>query len=240
MKTPKKQMKTKIIFFLLVCCTSSYSQQSILGKYIGKETKRVLELSENGHFTMLNDRDSGVFKQDTLSFGNWKYEEGFIVLNTPKSINSNVLKINVVESVIDSDTLKIEINNPYEKYFHKEQTHYPRFFNYFFQINSVSGKYGPFVSINENYTYFPKDKNEKIYNIKVFIVPLSFYYPSTLAFNFLETEVYHFKNMQTNYIKVDIPDFTFDYIGYERYREEYVKIKKRKLLLRGEIFERIK
>lgn len=46
--------------------------------------------------------------------------------------------------------------------------------------------------------------------------------------------------MQTNYIKVDIPDFTFDYIGYERYKEEYVKIKKGKLLLRGEIFERVK
>jgi len=31
-----------------------------------------------------------------------------------------------------------------------------------------------------------------------------------------------------------------DYIGYERYKEEYVKIKKGKLLLRGEIFERVK
>jgi len=54
----------------------------------------------------------------------------------------------------------------------------------------------------------------------------------------LVTNTYTFKNKNSNYIRVIIPNFTFEYIGYERFKEEYVKIRQNKLILRGETFDK--
>lgn len=238
--TQINKLSVVILCYIIFTQLDVIAQNNIIGKYIGQESNRTLKLIEDNSFIIRNDENSMVFQLDTLSFGTWKQEKSFIILNTPDEINNNVLKVNVIESVVVSDTLKIKINNPYEKYFHEGKMHRPRYFNYFLQISSDDSTFGPLLFLDENQTHLYKKEKDRIYNIEIFMVPLCFEYPSTLSFNFLKTELYTFKNTSSNCIVIDIPQFTFDYIGYERYREEYVKIKKKdELLLRGELFKKM-
>ena len=214
------------------------AQKSLVGKYIGKETNRILTINQDGSYFLLNEeRGVLLYHIDTLSFGKWNQNDCFIVLNTPKSIENRSLKVNVIEKYIpNEDTLKIEINNPYENYFQMYGGR--RLFEYIFFIDSYEARFGPEIFMKNNEISLFKTKNDKIVSLNITIVPSSYLYPSTLAFNYLVTDTYTFKDRTSNYIKVNIPDLTLDYIGYVRYREEYVRIMKNALILRGEVFEK--
>jgi len=170
-----------ILFLNLNVC----AQKDLVGKYLGNETNRSLIINPDGSFLLLNEnRNVILYHIDTLSFGKWRIDGDFAILNTPKSIESRSLKVVVEENFIpNSDTLVLEILNPYEEYFLKYGG--KRLFDYVFFIDSFEGKFGPEIFMKSNKTSLYKTKNDKIVNLNITIVPLSYLYPSTLAFNYL-------------------------------------------------------
>jgi hypothetical protein len=230
-----------LIFFLSITIFLNFdlsAQKNVIGKYIGAETNRTLTINQDGSYFLLNEKHGVIlYHIDTLSYGKWKQDGVFIILNTPKSIESRSLRVNVIEKYIPNiDTLKIEISNPYEDYFQKYGG--KRLFEYVFFIDSYEAKFGPEIFMKGNKISLYKTENDKIVSLNITIVPVCYLYPSPLAFNYLVSDTYTFKNRNSNYIKVNIPDFKFEYIGYERYKEEYLRIRKNGLILRGEVFER--
>jgi hypothetical protein len=219
--------------------TNLSAQNSIIGSYKCDECDRQLTLNADHRFILL-DLNKGVYfyHLDTLSFGTWRQENNFVVLNTPKSIESQKLKIIVEESFNpNSDSLVLEIFNPYEN-FSNQYEKVNRVFSYLFFIDSYESKYGPEIYMKGNRIALPKLITDKIVNLNLTIVPNSYLYPCPLAFNYLTTDMYTFRNRDANYIKIDIPDFTFNYIGYLRFDKEYVRIKNSTLLIRGKEFKK--
>lgn len=225
-----------LVTLLFLLSLNVSAQNYIAGTYIGKETGQNLIIKQDGGFFLFNhERRDKVFQLDTMSFGSWRLEGDFIVLNTPKSINSSRLKVEVEEGYIpNSDSLVVEILNPYEDYYRNYGGR--RLFDYVFSIDSYESNLGPEIYMQGNKISLYKTENNKIVNISIYIIPNCFLYPSSLAFNNLETYLYLFKNRSSNYIKVTIPQLTLEYIGYVRFKEEYVKITQNKLLLRGEVY----
>lgn len=217
-----------------------YAQKNIAGSYIGKETNRVLILNPDSNYYLLNEEAGYIlYHLDTLSFGKWRKDDGFIILNSSKNLEGISFKADVKEEFLpEKDSLVIEINNPYEEYFRRIGG--KRLFDYIFYIDSYDHKFGPEIQMKNNKIGLYKTKKDKIVNINITIVPNSYLYPSILAFNYLTTDLYSFKNRSSNYIKINIPNFTFEYIGYIRFRNEYVRIKKGDLYLRGELFKRFR
>jgi len=229
-----------IVLFLFFFQKYSFAQRHVINEFEGKESKRILRFEEGNKFVLLNKKDSSVFQLDTISYGYFEKNDSNIILNTPKDIETNILKIKVLESRIDSDSIKIKIKNPYEEKCHKKKTNQLRFFNYYLQIDGEDIKISPLILIQDNVVCISKNDLKKIYSIKVHMVPNSFFYPSKLAFNFLSTDLHLFKDKLANDINIEIPLFTFEYIGIERYKQEYLKIEnKNKIILRGECFRKI-
>jgi hypothetical protein len=232
--------KISVIIFFLFFQKYSFAQKKVINEFQGQETKRILRFEEGNKFVLLNKKNNHVFQLDTLSYGFFEKNNSNIILNTPKNVETNILKIKVLESRTDSDSIKITINNPYEEEYHKKKINHLRFFNYYLQIDGEENEISPIILIQNNYVCISKKDFKKIYSIKVHIVPNSFYYPSKLAFNFLSTDLYIFNDKFANDINIEIPFFTFDYIGIERYKQEYLKIEnKNKIILRGEFFTKI-
>ena len=231
----------QILSFLILSLFSFqlFGQKNITGNYICIETKSQLVLKSDNSFRLINS-NSGmlIFHIDTLSFGIWKKEGEFIILNTPKSIESRRLKIFVEEKFIpNSDSLILEIHNPYEEDVTFKYKNF-RIFEYVFNIDSYDARFGPEIFMKGNRISLLKSSTDKIVNLNLTIVPNSYLYPSTLAFNYLVTDMYTFKDRNSNYLKIFIPDFTFDYIGYERFKNEYARISKNKIILRGNVYEK--
>jgi hypothetical protein len=241
MRVVARNSKLLGIFFISIAVflnSDLCAQKNTIGTYIGRETNRTLNIKQDGSYFLLNEKNEMIlYHFDTLSYGKWKQDGLFIILNSPKEIESRSLRVNVIEKYIpNTDSLTIEISNPYEDYFQKYGG--KRLFEYIFFINSYEARFGPEIYMKGDKISLNITKNDKIVSLNITIVPLCFLYPSPIAFNYLVSDTYTFTNRSSNYIKVNIPDFTFEYIGYERFKEEYVRIRKNELILRGEVFER--
>jgi len=239
LKIYRNLLSVLILIILTLLSIDVYAQKDVIGKYVGKESNRTIILKKDGGFYLLNEGRGIMFYHiDTLSFGSWKICNNFIILNSSESIKSRKLKVNVQESYNpNSDSLLVEIFNPYEDFSRKyEKGH--RIFKYVFYIDSYEGRFGPEVCMKSNKISLPKSSYDKIVNMVITIIPNSYLYPYRLAFNYLETDTYTFSDRNSNHIKVTIPNFTFEYIGYERFREECVRLIRNELILRGEIFKK--
>jgi len=234
-----KENRLIIVVFILLSFNIN-AQNNLVGSYYNSDLKRQFVLNSDGSFLILNSKNDVNFYQiDTLSYGTWQQEENFIILNTPKSIDSQKLGIAVIENELpNSDSLVIEISNPYEKQYGKIEKGFHRVFSYIFFIDSYQGNFGPEILMESNRIVLPKTKEDKLVNLNLSIIPNSYLYPSLIAYNFLTTDFYEFKNRNSNYIKIDIPDLTFNYIGYMRFRDEYIKIKNDVITIRGEKFKK--
>jgi len=189
-------------------CSVNYAQSDVVGYYVGRETHRTINLYKDGSYNILYDRRDIplVFKMDTLSFGNWKLEDNLIVLNSSEKIKKSCLKVLVQEEIIENfDSILIEIHNPYEdKYFSNCGKH-PRVFTYSMCISAYSDVYGPEINLKDNKICLKKYMNNDLVNLNIFIIPNVYYLVSPIAFNYLETEEYIFKNRKSNKIIVTIP-----------------------------------
>lgn len=244
MMKPKNVFQITYFLFLVTMITViltviSYGQvHTIEGIYYNNDDKKRLEVKPNGTFSLtysdkfLNNVTTWYLKN--LGFGTWKKEGDFLVFNSPDDIKSNVLDIFVEEKVINSDSLTFEIHSPYEKKWGSDQL---RLFKYEILLASPQANVGDLYEMNESAKSFLLEKGFKINGIILSIVPDPYYYPNKLTFNYLKGQYYIVKNPNANYFKINIPDFTLEYIGYMRFKNEYIKIiDDRTLLLRGEKF----
>lgn len=177
-----------------------------------------------------------MYQQDTLSYGNWKIKDGFVVINSSEKISDFELPIVVEESKNPSDSLIFFITNPYEINFYKNNNRF-RYFNYYLSFNTSNEDYNDLIKIDTNQLILNIKENVHISSFYILIVPDVINFPSDIAFNFLTTKIYKLNHFKSNHFKINIPDFTLDYIGYVRYKEEYMKVlSKNRIQLRGEIF----
>lgn len=201
--------------------------------------KQTLVLNADGTYVLINNKERVLLHYiDTLSFGKWEEEGNFFVLNSHKRIENQELKVSVIEEYQENfDSLKILIENPYEDYLVSNGG--SRLFSYIFSIISYEDKFGPGVVMENNSMTIPKSEVNKLVYFFITIVVDAHAYPETLAFNYLNTEMYQFKNRSANIIKINIPELRFEYIGYKRFRSEYVRIYKKGVLLNGCFFKKI-
>lgn len=236
-----KIMLFNILSFALILLSINLSaQRNIIGKYIHEGTGKVLVIENNEKYFLLNGGNKSLaYHVDTLSYGNWNMDESFLVLNVSKSIDSQIVNMQIEEKTTErTDSLVVEIHNPYESLFN----HYGgrRIFKYIFSIDSYKGGFGPEVHMEHNRIALPKVEDDKIVNINLYIVPNSYLYSTPLYYNYLVTDNYEFKNINSNHIEIDLPDMTLAYIGYVRFKDEYVRVKRNKLILRGDVYQKVK
>ena len=171
-----------------------------------------------------------------LSFGSWRKEDGVIILNSSEKIKSSRLEMIVEENITDTDSLIIQILSPYES--DRQNKKLPAIFKYVLLSSSMDPLFSQdleFISPNQQ---FPLERKYGIHDIVLFIIPDPFLYPGQLEFNFLHGR-YSVKNSLSNHFIIDIPDFTLEYIGYIRFKEEYVKVIDKNIVqLRGEKFKK--
>lgn len=213
----------------------------VVGYYVGRETYRTINLNIDGSYNILYDRRNIplIFKMDTLSFGTWKLEDNLVVLNSSQKINRSRLKVLVQEETIENfDSILFEIRNPYEDKLISNCRNYPRVFKYSISISAYTDLYGPEIKLNDNKVCLKKYPDNDLVNLLIYAIPDVIYFASPIAFNYLVTEQYTFKNRKSNKIVVTIPDLTWEYFCYERYRDELVKVRKNTLILRGEKFDK--
>ena len=179
-----------------------------------------------------------MYQQDTLSYGHWKIKDVFVVINSSEKISDSEFPIVVEESKNPTDTLKILITNPYEINFYKNNNRF-RYFNYYLSLNTSNEEYNDLIKLETNQLILNIKENVHIFSFYILIVPDVINFPSDIAFNYLTTKSYKLSHFKSNHFKINIPDFTLDYIGYTRYKEEYIKVLSiNRIQLRGEIFEK--
>ena len=238
MKNAKNLMRSKTSFIWIVALITlqlnTFAQDEIVGSYKGEDSFKTLHLNNNGRFYFLSLHNHNVYDNiDTLSYGSWRTKNNFLILNTPKTIESEFLNMQIEKSnILDSDSLTIEINNPYETYQAKRGGN--RLFNYVAFISWKDYLSSSFIKFKSNRYSVLKSKVKGIIYITLKIIPDTYEYPSKIAFNFLKTESYYISCTESNYYKLFLPDLTMEYIGYVRFKEEYVKTDGNTLLLRGE------
>lgn len=260
-----KNIMTKIFILIVIIWSSGYacyaqkdlqdylkSQKpnktltiyDVVGYYVGRETHRTINLNIDGSYSILYDKSFSPFlpvayTMDTLSIGTWKLEDNLIVLNSSKKINSNRLKVLVQEELIENfDSILFEIHNPYEDNLISNCSKLARVFTYSLSITTNRDVYGPEIKLKENKVCLKKYPNNDLVDLNIYIIPDVIYFVSPVAFNYLKTETYKFKNRKSNKIVVTIPNLTWEYFCYERYRDELVKAKKNTLILRDEKFDK--
>jgi len=259
-----KKIISLLIFFyllLLISCSSTkkdlvssnqkvleffddYGQKSLIlepdGKYLYRYTDEYLKYLK---FYLIQD----------LCYGTWRFENGFYILNSAEEIQNPILDRYVEEMEIENDSVKIEIVNPYEEYIKENHIymHFEydddklikkfqqvRFFEYEVAFDAYrSSKTRIFRSDKADFQ-IEKDSLGEFRSISISIIPyLS--YPGNITFKSLGTNSYRIQNSQSNFFRVHIPQFTMEYLGYIRFKEEYVKvIDKNTVQLRGEKFKK--
>lgn len=231
-------MKYLLIIYFVLTSINLCAQNKIYGSFVGKDTFRELQLKEDNTYYIINKKNKYVYQQDTLSYGHWKIKDGFVVINSSEKISDFELPIVVEESKNPTDTLKILITNPYEMDFHKNNNRF-RYFNYYLSLNTSNEEYNDLIKLDTNQLILNIKENAHIFSFYILIVADVINFPSDIAFNYLTTKSYKLNHFKSNHFKINIPDFTLDYIGYTRYKEEYIKVlSKNRIQLRGEIFEK--
>ena len=237
----------RLIILLTLCFAVFYSlgsygqSNNIYGTYLDTDGHKKLEINPNGTFQLIYTDN---FLERTkrrhltkLSFGDWRKESNFLVLNSSYSIKSDVLDVVVEEKIDKGDSLRFDICSPYEAF---EKGRGLRIFRYEIYIDSDDPFVTYGISANSSTIVERVDRNFSINGFALAIVPDPYLYPGdNMAFNFLRTRLYTPKNKKSNYFKITIPDHTLDYLGYIRFKEEYVKvIDKNTVQLRGEKFKK--
>jgi len=236
----KKNILLVFVFIIIGVTNMKLNAQiNYSGKYVNEKGNRILMLKDDNTFSLTDNTDYGplmpMWRLDTLSFGYWEYKDNFIIINTPKSIESNKMEMSLKEEYLSGkDSLLITISNPYEIYYLKYRGN--RLFRYLIYIDDFGVFFNENILIEGNTASVYVPERNRINGVKLWIIPDSFLYPSNLAFNFLQTEFVRLINPKSNVLKIEIPDFTLEYIGYERYNNEHIIIRNKKLIFRGDVF----
>ncbi len=224
-----------------LCGVASVFAQNTTGGsvYVDVDNTRQIVLSGDGAFSLKYTSDHlashATWRLRQISYGMWRREGDFVVLNSSEEFMSDRLAIYGEENVDDSvEGIRIEVSNPYEKAFGGEPR---RLFRYRLYIDTNNEEISGEIMMDGSCITIPIDSGVIVNGLWVFVVPDPYLYPAGLAFNFLRTEYYSVNNGATNWFRLDIPSLDIEYIGLVRFSEEYVRITSDgALVLRGKKF----
>jgi hypothetical protein len=243
------------ILFVTTCSISSNvtQEKTLVGVFIGSESKERITLDSNHKFIIMAPQGSlfdDLNKIDTISYGTWNIDKEFLVLNSAKEILGQFLHLCVKEAYVTQDSITVEITNPYEEELTKRivAANNKAFYKtrpFYYVVNFTGNNVG-FVSKSGtirggNIIKYQGYNDLKISSISITIIPDNFNYPGYLSYKLVYTLPYETMNPNSNYFKINIPDFTSNYMNYRRLKGEFVKILGRdKLQWNNEIYIRDK
>ena len=164
---------------------------------------------------------------DTLATGHWEItEKNMLLLNTDDRYNKKSLDIIVKESHIDTDSLFIEIINPFELENPNNEVHKDiayRITTYAFDdidlVDEISLKFH-----FETKLAFENENRSGLDFIQIEMLPTQNLNLSSLGIRSANTRAYMVKSKNSNFFEIRIPEFDLDYLGRRRFIDYYIEI----------------
>lgn len=220
--------------FLFSCSASKSTDLSVVGTFRGDSSQEFIAFDKDSTFLM----ESFSEFTDTLSFGVWKVENGFIKVTSDNSIFEEYFPVSVEESFSGlKDSLYISIENKLDG------------------LVDYDGIFEPYLYFNVDRYFTDKGFKESeqfietisVSNIKpilefnINIIPNLYVYPEKISGKALKTIPYRPKSSKSNTFKIKILNFDKKYFAYRQLMEDYIKIlDKNTLYWNGEKFVRQK
>lgn len=224
-----KFIYTSILLSLILtsCSPSKISLNELEGVYLQRDNRRI-ELHLNNDSFVLKDNFEPTHLAietykccDTITFGKWEIESGFLSLSSPLELNTYYLNMDVIESIESSnDSIIFIINNPIEHYLKKESIN-SRDLYYSISINT---KYNGVVEKKVNTNVFKIEQIKGINSITITIYPSCDMNTRNIASKEFYTLPYKIVNTNTNVFNINIPKLDYGYLTYERLNKDYIKI----------------
>lgn len=231
----------KRIFFLVAttlilnsCATQKFLPKEIQGVFVQKNDKRIqLQLNNQTFILRDNFEPSHLAVKsykccDTIAYGKWTLDDGFLSFSTPEELATFYLTANVIEEYDrNNDSTTFIITNPIEKFRKKNQVMLNEL-NYNIVVTTKDGN-----TVNKSL-----DSNIiTLYNIKdVNTIEIEIYPKYNIDIREISARVvyifpYKVVNTNANIYKIDIPELSYSYLTYERLNKDYVKIIDKNTLL---------
>lgn len=219
-------LSTVFLFVVNSCATYNLTVREMYGEYVQKENETIrLELNESSFVLKDVDKQEHLptFKCcDTIAYGKWTIDKkaSLIEINSPETLNSSYVDVNVVEEQEPSlDSISFVINNPIEKHYKKFGEKYREVF------------YSITLTTHDDFLIDTSDKNplwvKKVNGLNEFEITI---YPKhdipirQISIREVYTIPYQIKNPNANVFIVDIPQLDYGYLSYRRLNRDYIKI----------------
>lgn len=231
----------KTIFFLAAttlilnsCIAQKFLPKDIQGIFVQKNDKRTQLQLNNQSFVLWDNFEPShlAIKPhkccDTIAYGKWNLNDGFLSLSTPEELATFYLTANVKEEYErNNDSITFIITNPIEKFRKQNQV----MSNELYYKIILMTKDGNTInkSLDSNIITFQNIKDVKTIEIEVYpkynidIREIS----SRVVYIFPHTIV----NTNANIYKIDIPELSYSYLTYKRLNQDYIKIIDKNTLL---------
>ncbi|MCH2491119.1 MAG: hypothetical protein MK211_13330 [Flavobacteriales bacterium] len=228
MENNNKYTAIVLVLFLMSCASYNFTPQDIQGTYQQVENKRIeLNLSERDF--VLRDNftpthlDIELYKCcDTISYGKWKVDDGFIELSSPDQLSTFYLSMYVEEDVKPlGNSVEFIIENPIESYYDNHNETYREIY-YLINATEINGG-----SLNQKTDLTNEISFEVSKGISSFEITIQPKYDIAIR-NVARREVftipYTVKNPKANSFKISIPDLNYAFLTYQRFNKDYIKI----------------
>lgn len=219
MTTTKKVLFILPFFYFISCSvfTTANKTKFIPGTFID-DYESEISFSEDGSYVI---KEYLFYKElsqlDTLSFGKWNFEDGFLRLYSDRYFLED-LDISVVESVSGSkDSIYIKLQNENPKYMTKGDTLYPYSFAVFTHTLTESQEYG-------YTTECTLKRMDKLKQFSILLYPNPEVYEAEIDFNTLSAAGYKIKDVQNNTFHVKVKDFNYKKFALKILHGYYVKV----------------
>ncbi len=233
-----------IVFFIYIAtnfilsCSASTKYEPIQGVYRQYDNPNI-QLVLSNHTFLLKEKVSHLalyVNNDSITYGNWKIDNNFLVLSTPKKLSTFFIDSNIIEKQkVSKDSLYFIINNPIEKYYENQGVKV-RNLNYqiiiYSNLETFDREIMPKI-FNTNHIVISKPEGMELYSYEV-VINISCQMPvrniATRHINIIPYP-YKVKNVENNYFEINIPKLDYKYVSVRRLDNDYVKIIDSKNLL---------
>lgn len=206
-----------------------------VGSYVSEDSLRVLILEEDGSYvlrsTTVSERrriPSKIYTPENwkLSYGSWRQEGSFVVLNVSDEIVGYFLEMQLVQKTTESDSVSFTFESPcIEDTFCQSQ--------YLCEIWITGSGFTrhpfdceSFIISKEEVPYLPQ--------FRIIITPQSLrLHPYAIQYNYLASSSWGGVRFESNEFVVRLDKFTPEYIYYIRFLNEYMPVDESGIYVRG-------
>ena len=219
------------IFFLGSCTTSRFISKDLIGTYVQQENKNVQLILNEKTFLCIDKHEPFDLAPpccDTITYGSWGIDHGFLKLNSPDELTSYFVFMDVEEKVKEDEFIYFYFENPIERVNYGE-------LYYSIYVTGKGVNYQDIVS--KEFNKYPIKISKPKYNIEKFeitIAPKCDIYTRHLREREFYTLEYEVKNANSNVFKINLPQLSYNFISHKSLKGDYVKIaNKNKLIWDG-------